>query len=237
MIRKIRKTLREKYVTEEPAYETRLWMTASFTYLCMNLLTLLIKQADILFVSHFFGHTEAGIYSAAAKISALVPFGLTIVEFVYTPRISSLYAKNDRNELQKYISHAAKLILFITIPLSIAIMLSGKYLLFLFGEEFQASYLPLIILVAGQLINALTGMVGSLMTMTGKQNIFLLIYFVSSIINVSMNYLLVPRYGAMGAAVSSAVSVAVLNIIMFFIVKRQLGINASVFRSRKAGAG
>ncbi len=229
IMKKIRKTLRPEYESAAPKFETKIWMTAGLTYLAMNVLTLLIKQADILFVSHYFGHTEAGIYSAAVKISALIPFGLTIVDFVYTPRISTLYAKNDKAHLQQYISHAAKLVLYITIPLSVILIGGGKYLLMLFGKEFQASYIPLIILIAGQLINALTGMVGPLMTMTGNQNIFLLVYFIASIIDLAFNYLLVPRMGATGAAISSAISVAVLNIIMYFIVRKKLQVKASVF--------
>lgn len=229
MVRSVKRDLRPKYNESTPRYESRLWITAGLTYLCMNVLTLVIKQADILFVSHYFGHAEAGIYAAAVKISALIPFGLTIVDYVYTPRISSVYAKNDRALLQQYISHAAKIVLIVTVPLSLILIGTGDYLLTIFGSEFKSAYLPLIILVAGQLVNALTGMVGPLMTMTGNQTIFLLVYVFASVIDLGLNYLLVPRMGAMGAATSSAVSVAVLNGIMYFIVRKRLNIRASMF--------
>jgi O-antigen/teichoic acid export membrane protein len=229
MIRSVKLDLRPKYAAAEPAYESKLWITAGLTYLAMNVLTLVIKQADILFVSHYFGHTEAGIYSAAVKISALIPFGLTIVDYVFTPRISSVFAKNDKKLLQQYISHAARIVMFITIPLSLILIASGKYLLMIFGDDFQSSYLPLIILIAGQLVNAFTGMVGPLMTMTGNQRIFLFIYVIASVIDLGLNVLLVPHMGITGAAISSAVSVAVLNVIMYVIVKRRLQIRASVF--------
>jgi O-antigen/teichoic acid export membrane protein len=229
LVRKIRKDLRPKFGNSRPKYEMTLWFNAGLTYLAMNVFTVVLKQADILFVSHYLGHTEAGIYAAAVKISALIPFGLTIVDYVYTPRISSVYAKNDRAQLQQYISHASKIILIITIPLSLVLIGSGKYLLMIFGSEFQSSYLPLIILIAGQLINAFTGMVGPLMTMTGNQNVFLMVYVVVSSIDLGMNYLLVPRMGVTGAAISSSVSVALLNIIMYYIVRKKLNIRASFF--------
>ena len=229
MMRKVKKNLKPKYQLVPAEYETSLWFTAGMTYLAMNVLTLVIKQADVLFVSHFMGHREAGIYSVAVKISALIPFGLTIVDYVFTPRISSVFAKNDRAQLQQYISHAAKIVLLVTVPLSLVLIGAGKYLLMIFGSDFKASYLPLIILIAGQLINALTGMVGPLMTMTGNQNIFLLIYVVASVIDLSLNYLLVPRMGATGAAIASAISVTVLNIIMYVLVWKKLRVKASVF--------
>ena len=194
MIRWIKKDLRPNYESITPKYDTRIWLNAGITYLAMNIFTLVIKQADILFVSHYLGHREAGIYSAAVKISALIPFGLTIVDYVFTPRISSVFAQNDRAALQKYISHAAKIVLIITVPLSLILIGGGKYLLMIFGSEFKSSYIPLIILISGQLINALTGMVGPLMTMTGNQNIFLLVYVVASVIDLLLNYILVPQW-------------------------------------------
>jgi O-antigen/teichoic acid export membrane protein len=229
MIRRLKLDLRPKYGTAEPVYESKFWMTAGLTYLAMNVLTLVIKQADILFVSHYFGHGEAGIYSAAVKISALIPFGLTIVDFVFTPRISAVFAKNDRKLLQQYISHAARIVMIITIPLSLVLIVSGKYLLMIFGDDFQTSYLPLIILISGQLINAFTGMVGPLMTMTGNQRIFLGVYVIASVIDLGLNVLLVPRMGATGAAIASAVSISILNLIMYVIVRKRLQIRASFF--------
>ncbi len=229
MIRKIKKNLRPKYHPEEPKFEARLWLGTTITFLAMNILALIIKQADILFVSHYFGPREAGIYSTAVKISALIPFGLSIVEYVYTPRISSMFLKNDRKELQDYISHAARLTVLITVPLAILLIFFGKYLLMIFGKEFQSSYIPLIILIAGQLINVFTGMVGALLTMTGNQNIFLRVYLVAAFADISLNIILVPRFGVIGAATASAVSTIILNSFLYVLVRKKLGIKASVF--------
>jgi|GEM_PF-1933561 len=229
MMRRVKKDLAPKYNQSEPVYETGLWLKTTAIFFIMNLLMLLIKQADILFVSHYFGHGSAGIYSAAVKISALIPFGLSIVDYVYTPRISSLYAKNDSVKLQQYISHAAKIIILITVPLSVLLIVSGKYLLMIFGGEFQSSYLPLVVLIVGQFINALTGMVGALMAMTGNQNTFLLVYILASAIDIVLNLLLVPRFGATGAAIASSTSIIMLNVCMYVLVWKKLGIKASVF--------
>ncbi len=229
IIRKMKKKLRAKYEAAEPKYESRIWFGTTITFLAMNILALIIKQADILFVSHYFGPREAGIYSTAVKISALIPFGLSIVDYVYSPRISSMFLKNDRRELQDYISHAAKITILITVPLAIILIFFGKYLLMIFGKEFQSSYVPLIILIAGQLINAFTGLVGALMTMTGNQKIFLRVYLFASFADILLNVLLVPRFGVVGAAIASAVSTIILNSFLYVIVWKKLGLRASVF--------
>lgn len=140
-----------------------------------------------------------------------------------------MYLKNNRKELQDYVSHAARITTLITIPLALLLIFFGKYLLMIFGKEFQVSYVPLIILIAGQLINSLTGMVGALMTMTGNQNVFLRVYLFASFTDIFLNILLVPKFGLVGAATASAVSTIILNAFLYVLVRKKLGIKASVF--------
>jgi len=65
--------------------------------------------------------------------------------------------------------------------------------------------------------------------MTGNQNIFLMVYVVAATLDLALNYFLVPGMGATGAAISSAISVTVLNVIMYVLVWKKLRIKASVF--------
>jgi O-antigen/teichoic acid export membrane protein len=59
--------------------------------------------------------------------------------------------------------------------------------------------------------------------MTGRQIIFMNLLFVGAIINVVLNYLLIPIYGINGAALASMVSLATWNLTMVYFVKREFG--------------
>jgi O-antigen/teichoic acid export membrane protein len=227
--RRLRAEMRLQLPQAKPAYERKLWLSVSFTIFVITVITLVLKRVDVLFVSYYFGNTHAGIYAVAAMISGFVPFGLTVVDYVFTPRISELYESRQLEKLQQMVSNSSRLILIITLPIAFITIVFGKYILQLFGTAFIASYLPLIILTGGQLVNAWTGMVAAMMTMTGNQKTFLLVYVVAGLFDVGLNFILVPSFGMFGAAVASSVSLAGLNLAMYFIVKKKLSIKVSAF--------
>jgi O-antigen/teichoic acid export membrane protein len=227
---KLRKEVRQTPVREvQPEYERKKWFSVSVTLFTIAIITLVLKRVDILFISYNFGNTHAGIYAVATMISSIIPFGLSVVDYVFAPRISALFESRQQEKLQQMIGNTSRIILIITLPVTFITIFFGKFILQLFGTAFIASYLPLIILTAGQFVNACTGMVASMMMMTGNQKTFLLVYVFAGILDVTLNFILVPSLGMNGAAIASAVSLAALNFAMYFIVKKKLNIRVSAF--------
>jgi O-antigen/teichoic acid export membrane protein len=87
----------------------------------------------------------------------------------------------------------------------------------------------LLILAGGQLINALAGSVGLLMAMTGHQVESSIVLAVSAGLNVGLNYLLIPRYGLVGAALATGISTVVWNVTLAVRVRRLLGVRSTAF--------
>ncbi|MCX6291306.1 MAG: polysaccharide biosynthesis C-terminal domain-containing protein [Bacteroidetes bacterium] len=227
--RRLRMELKEQVTEAVPDYERKKWFSVSVTLLVISLFTLVLKKIDVLFISNYFGNTHAGIYAAASMISGFVPFGLIVVDYVFAPRISELYESRQMEKLQGMIRNTSRLIVLITLPIALVILVFGKLILQVFGTAFIASYLPLIILTAGQLVNAFTGMVAAMMTMTGNQKTFLLVLVISGMLDVALNMILVPSMGMTGGAIASAGSLIFLNLVLYFIVKKKLRIRISAF--------
>ncbi|MBP6335020.1 MAG: flippase [Bacteroidia bacterium] len=227
--RRVARTVNEIVPVVPPKQESRLWLSVSATVLLTSMLNMLLKQSDILFVSYFLGNTAAGTYSAAAKMAMLVALGLSVIDYVYIPKIAALWENRKLIGLQKLVRDGSRQILWITIPVALVLIIGGKWLLSLFGPAFTGSYIPLIILIVGQLINAVTGMVGGVLMMTGHQRSFFLFYFLSFLIQVALNYLLIPGVGIIGAAIASATAVIFLNLIGYFYIRRKIKISASAF--------
>ncbi len=226
---RLRSETRRQTHAVQPEYNRKLWLSVSFTIFIISVITLVLKRIDVLFISYYYGNTHAGIYAVAAMISAFVPFGLTVVDYVFAPRISELYESRQFEKLEAMVSKTSRIIFIITLPIALVIIVFGRFILQIFGTAFVASYLPLIILTAGQLVNAWTGMVAAVMTMTGNQKIFLLVYVFAGLLDVALNFMLVPSLGMNGAAIASAISLAALNLVMYSIVKKKLKIKASAF--------
>jgi O-antigen/teichoic acid export membrane protein len=105
----------------------------------------------------------------------------------------------------------------------------GYDLLGLFGAGFKSAYVPLLVLLCGELIATAAGPVGFFMTMTNRQTSATRIEAATSAIAIGLAFILIPRYGILGAAVVVAAGSAVRNISMFVAVWRQLGLRSTIF--------
>jgi len=109
-------------------------------------------------------------------------------------------------------------------------IIGGKPLLvFLFGKEYEASYLPLVILCIGQLVNTATGSVGILLAMTGRQAVFTKVILVSAILNLFLSVPFVMYFDTLGAAIVYSSLMAIQNIYLVFYVKSRLNFNTTIF--------
>ena len=88
---------------------------------------------------------------------------------------------------------------------------------------------PLVLLVIGQAINALSGPVGYLLLMTGHQMVAARIITACALLKVVLNIALIPAYGAAGAAAASAVMLIALNGALYVVVRRRLDLDPTLF--------
>ncbi|REJ83275.1 MAG: hypothetical protein DWQ44_10510 [Bacteroidetes bacterium] len=209
-------------------YERSLWMKVSSTLFLVTFIGMLQKQSDIFFVNHFLGFSKAGIYGVASKLAFLVALGLSVVDYVFVPKISGLWESGKKEDLCQMMRQASRQILMISLPLAVILLLGGKFFLGFFGKAFTAAYGPMMILIFAQLVNALTGMAGSTLAMTGHHAYFFLFGFISFLIQVLLNVYLIPEYGVTGAAIASATAIILFNLMSYYFVKKKLGLKAGL---------
>jgi O-antigen/teichoic acid export membrane protein len=96
----------------------------------------------------------------------------------------------------------------------------------LFGKGFEGGAMVLLILGTGHLANAATGPTGVLLTMTGKQKWELANTVSLVIFNLILNLLLVPKFGTIGAAIATGISIATINLLKLIQVRAFFGLRA-----------
>lgn len=211
-----------------PAVKPGDWLRIAGPLFLISGMQLLIVRLDIMLLGVLAGHEDAGRYAAASRISDLIVFALASANVVVAPLIAGLHARNDIAGMQTMLVSLAKGVTLLTIPLVAVIVLFGKSLLGFFGHGYEAVYLPLLILVCGQIVNALSGPVDFVMSMTGQQVNMLKILAIATGLNAVFNLLLIPQFGPVGAAVATAGTTVFWNLAMRRAVRRKLGIDASV---------
>ena len=181
-----------------------------------------MAQLDYLILGYFVDSKLIGVYSVTYKIGVFVLFVASSVGAVIAPKFSKLYAKDDIAGLKNMLATAIRMNILLTLPVVLVILIFKDYILGLFGSDFKIGTVSLLILVFGQFVNALTGPVGYLLSMTNYEKAVRNTTILACLANIVLNLLLIPKWGISGAAVASMVSIILKNLINFWQVNRKL---------------
>jgi O-antigen/teichoic acid export membrane protein len=225
----IRRDLSVSLKAAQPHFSSRQWLGAAASITVATGFQHLIRQIDILIVGNVVGKTEAGIYSVASRMAGLVPMGLEVANYGSAHLFAHLYGQGLGDVLQRVVFFTARVTFLLTVPAVIFLFLWGDVIMVLFGKEFIGGILILRILIFGQLANALTGPNGLLMNMTGHHKEMALITGLVLATDILLMWLLVPYWGAVGAAAATSLTLILRNTIIVFRVWQHLRINSTVF--------
>lgn len=209
-------------------FETRAWLTTAVPLAAVSGMYLALANIDVVMLGSLVGTTEAGIYSVAARVAVFVIFALTAVNAIAAPVIAENFDRRDQNALQHVLTRAARLNFGFAVLVALVLATFGRTILGWFGPGFVEGYWPLVILCCGHVLNAACGTVGSIMTMTGHERTAAIILLVAVVVNVVGNFILIPVWGMIGAAMATAGTTGLWNLTMLGYTWRRLGINASV---------
>jgi O-antigen/teichoic acid export membrane protein len=204
------------------------WLAVGFPLMMMGGFSLAIQRADIIMVGAYLGTTKAGIYIAAVRLANLLVLGLTATNFIAAPLISKLHVQGKNSELQTIVSKMALGICGLTIPVAVGMVIFSSWLLNLFGNEFESGISALLILIGGQSVSALFGVVGYLLTMTGHERPAALAMGGTACMNLTMNATLIPLMGITGAALATTLSTVIWSVLMYMMVRYYLNIDPTI---------
>ncbi|MEC7863820.1 MAG: flippase [Bacteroidota bacterium] len=183
----------------------------------------IMAWTDQLMLGNMMDVESVAIYGVAFRFSMGVTVTLMAINSISSPKFAEKFANNDILGMGKIAMQSAKLIFWTTIPLATILLISPKFFMGLYGTKFLLGVEVLRWLIIGRVVNALSGSVGNLMQMSGQQKSFMHILVIGSIINVLLNYFLIPIYEIKGAAIASVVSLSFWNLSMVFVVKKKFG--------------
>ena len=183
----------------------------------------IMAWTDKLMLGNMLGPESVAIYGVAFRFSMGVSITLMAINSIASPKFAEKFSNNDISGMGKVAMQSAKLIFWTTIPLASILLIFPKFFMGIYGSEFLIGVEVLRWLIIGRVVNALSGSVGNLMQMTGQQNNYMKILISGSIINVTLNYILIPIYGIKGAAFASVCSLSFWNLTMVYMVKKKFG--------------
>jgi len=180
---------------------------------------------DRLLVGFYLPIEAAGWYQVAAQASGAFAVVVGAFNAIFTPMIAGLLVRGERERLEELFRVATKWGALAVLPGAALCLAAPEAALgSIWGADYLPAAAPLVILTCGQLVTVGTGAVGYLLMMSGHPNLWLGLSLGALGADVLLNVLLIPRYGLVGAAAATAMSVAVLFIGGLIVVRRRLGI-------------
>jgi len=225
----LKRALPEAVASSQRVFRTREWLRVSVPMLMVDGIRELMNRSDIILIGILMGTTPAGIYLIALNIARFTSYGLQATTTAALPVIAELHTLGKHEELQRVFSVACWASTLATGAVAVVVLVLREPLLQVFGAEFAAGATVLAILIVGRFLDSWTGPNGSLLNMTGHQDVYAVILGVTAGMNAVLTVPAILQWGIEGAAVVTGLSLAVKNVLVWVVVKRQMGINASIF--------
>ncbi len=208
------------YAEATPNKKTILKITLPM--LLTNSIFLMMNWTDVLMLAYFKTQSEVGIYNTALKIAALNSILLIAINTIAMSKYAELFKTNKK--AFKYVVKGVSTISFVfSLPIFLLILFFPQEILQLFDHDFTVAATALIILSFGQLYTSFSGSTVNLLNMVGKERTSVIIIVITFSINIILNYILIPVYGILGAAISTTFSVLLNNVISAIVIKKYIG--------------
>lgn len=212
-------------------YDFSFWLKTSAPLLMIAASDLVLQNTDVLVISRFLSPTEVGIYFAAAKTMALIMFVHYAVGSAVANRFAALNARGDREALLAFVRDAVNWTFWPSLLCALIILALGWPLLWLFGPQFTAGYPVMFVLVVGFLFRSAMGPSEFLLNMLGEQVLCATVLGSSALLNIALNFALVPHFGMIGAASATAASLVTASLMNYVVVRRRLDIEIGIWRN------
>lgn len=198
-----------------------------FIFFGMSFITSIYTMFDTVMIGFLANDAEVGFYTAATKLNKLSLGLITSLTAVLLPRLS-YYLKNDEEKkFQELTEKSISIISLLVIPASLGLIFLAKPLVLIFSGN---DYLPAV--RAMNIISPIVISIG-IASITGsqilpaihKEKISLLSYICGAIINVTLNFIFIPKFGATGAAIGTLFAETTVTLVQIvylhkFITKR-----------------
>jgi len=186
----------------------------SFPVLTSSLVSMTLTSAGVFLLGYYHTTVEVAKFRAVLPAAQLNNTVLMSFTTLYTPLAARLFAKNDYDGINKLYWRTAVWMAVLTFPIFAATFSIAQPLVeFVFGHRYAASGPILAMLSLGFYFNVALGFNGLTVKVLGKLRYTVIINIIAAAIDIALLLLLIPRYGAIGAAIGTTATMIVHNML------------------------
>jgi O-antigen/teichoic acid export membrane protein len=158
----------------------------------------------------------------------VVVMGLVAINLPLQPKLAAAWFRGDRETSQRLVTEATRLGTTVALASALVLIPFAEFVLRIYGDEYLGAANALRILVVGQFINAASGPCALVLAATGKQKFTLYGIGLGLVASIAIVLILVPQYGAVGAALGAMMGFLVWNVSLTYWAWRLVNIRTLV---------
>ncbi len=187
----------------------------SFTIplLTSDLVTIIMHSADTMFLGYFHDSTQVAAYRAILPAAHFNKIPMMTFAILYMPMAARLFAKNDFKGINDLYWRTAIWMTVISFPIfALTFSLAKPLTLLLYGARYEASWIYMYLFSFGYYFNVALGFNGLTLKVLGKIRYVVIVNLGAALCNLILAYLLIPKYGALGAAIATTTAMILHNV-------------------------
>lgn len=201
-----------------------------FTFLS-GIGSVLAVNIDIVMIGSMAGLGEIAFYSVAVYVVALIRVPYTALSNVATPVVADAWKKEDTAKIQDIYSRTSINQLVIGTLLFVGIWANELNIFRILPPEYESGKWVLFIVGVARLLELAFGIGNNIITLSKWYMMDVYANALFLVLAVLTNYMLIPKYGIVGAAIATAICLTVLNLIRFVFLRAKFGFNPFSWKS------
>ena len=212
-----------KYVGMKPIgeYNFKRHLKPVAVFFAMSCATTVYTNLDTVMLGFMKTDTDVGYYNAAVKIKTILVGIVTSLGTVMLPRASYYVEHGMKEEFHRITCKAINFVFLIATPLMIYFMLFAREgIFFLSGDAYSGSILPMQIIMPTLLFIGLSNIMGiQILVPLGKEKVVLYSEIAGAVVDLIINWILIPSMASAGAAIGTLVAEAVVTLWQYIALK------------------
>jgi O-antigen/teichoic acid export membrane protein len=194
----------------------------SFPLFISNAAAWLLRLSDRYIIAAFRGSTEVGIYSASYGLAdTSVGVVLTLIQFPFVVLGSQVFERKGDEEAARFLGQAARLYLLVAMPVVAGVIALGRPIVgALTGQGYIEGYRILPFVTTASMFAGIAYWLGAPFLFRKRTELALIGIGAGSLVNVGLNFILIPRYGYMAAAITTLLGYLTLDVVTFSVSLR-----------------
>ena len=212
-----------KYITLKPVgnYNFRKHLKPIGIFCAMTVATSIYTNLDIIMLKFISGDDQAGYYNAAVKIKTIVTSLVTSIGTVLLPRLSYYIEKGMQEEFKRMASKALGFVALMSLPLTVYFtMFADESIGLLSGTAYQPAAWPMRLIMPTVIFIGLSNILGmQILVPTDREGEVLTSMIAGAVIDLILNLLLIPKFGASGASIGTLAAELTVVLVQMRVLK------------------